>query len=142
MGLAMVMDAEIQRQIQDVIDTPLAGTVLLKLFTNDITPAPGDDAGDYTEATFDGYAAKDISAGFGAPVQDEPGIYSSKTALQTWDAPALGPAEVVRGIFVTVDGDLFLAKKFDAPITMEVGGDPISLRVIYRQYAAALLEGA
>lgn len=148
MGVGMLNDVEVLRQITDVKDVILdVATLNLRLFVNDIIPAPGDVIGAYTQATFDGYAAKDVTGAFAAPVQDEAGIYSSRSTLQTWNPPGAGAPQDVRGIYLTVNNGvdpeyLIFALRFDNPVTMAVGGDPLSLRVVYRQYAAALLEGA
>lgn len=140
MGVNVLMNDYVEAQLQKVIDDEFSLTTLIRLFVSDHEPSPDDVIGDYTEADFDGYNPVDATAGFAAPALDAEGQYSSRGPLCSWDPPTMGDPQTVYGVYVTVDGNLFLANRFAAPVVMEVGGDPLLLRVIYRQYAASILE--
>jgi hypothetical protein len=96
---------------QTMLERILGQDLLLKLYTNDKTPALGDLAADYTEMVGLGYAAKTLTVGnwsyiLGAPTK---AIYPQ----QIWTFQAGGPIKVY-GYYVVQasDGKLLWAERF------------------------------
>jgi len=114
-------------------DSP--GTMKVKLFQNDHTPADADTEADYTEATFSGYAPVVVSfAEAGCDGLLESGIVEFETGLvvdqqvfaSTGDPPAV--TNDVYGMYIveTVSGRLVGAYRFDdAPDSIALLGDTI-----------------
>lgn len=100
----------------------------LRLYTNDKTPADGDTAASYTEATGGGYAAKTLTAGDWT-ISRVGGIDQAAYAQQTFEfTGALTTNPDVRGYYVTdADGVLQWAEKFDAAFTPEESGPPLKV---------------
>lgn len=102
--------------------------LVLKLFTNNITPAETDTAATYTEATFTGYAAKNLLAADGAVVEGAPSELSYP--LQQFDSTDATNNEVIYGYFVVgaTSGRLAWAERFpDGPQLMSNNGDHIQV---------------
>lgn len=109
-----------------IVNKTAAQNLVLKLFQSNTTPAEGDTAGTYTEATFSGYASAALTgASWGAA--------SSGTiayAQQTFTHNGGGTANSIYGYFViqTTSGTLLLAER-DAggPYTITNNGDNIKI---------------
>lgn len=111
----------------------------LHLYTNDHTPAPEDDAADFTEGAWDTYAEADLTADWSEPVKDIEGRYSTRTDKHTFLAPTTGSATVY-GCYVRDDTEVVLAARFPAPLVLGDGGeDEIRVRVIYQRWAGLTL---
>jgi len=99
----------------------------LKLFTNDKTPAEGDVAGDYTEASGSGYAAKTLT-GANWSMATEDGVTTGAYAEQEFTfTGALGD---VYGYFVVgATSEIILwAERFsDAPFNVKGSATPIKI---------------
>lgn len=100
--------------------------LVLRLFTNNKTPAEADAVGDYTEATGSGYASITLT---GASWTVTPGAPSSAAyAQQTFTfTGALGN---VYGYYLTrlTTGDLVYAERFsDGPYNIANNGDQIKV---------------
>ena len=92
----------------------------LKLFVNDYTPVEGSVAGDFTEMSTQGYAAKTLTAASWTT-----GIY----AQQTWTFDGTGGSTIVYGYFV-IDagtGTIMFAERFGTPPTIVNNGDQIKV---------------
>jgi len=91
--------------------TLAAGSYSALLFTSNTTPAEGDVLGDYTEATFDGYAPINLTG-------------ASVTAARitwdglTWTFTGTDPGQTVYGVCVYTGSTLIWVKRFDSPVTV------------------------
>jgi len=121
-------------RIPDVGETRLLGNMvgkntpenqLLKLFSNNITPADADVAGTYTEITGGGYAAKTLTAtSWNAPTSGAPSFIDY--AQQTWTFTA--SVGNVYGYYVVgeTSGTLLWSERFsDGPYNVAASGDII-----------------
>lgn len=100
----------------------------LKLYTNNYTPLDTSVAGDYTEASGGGYAAKTLTNGsWTVTVGNDPS--DAVYAEQTWTfTGALAGTATVYGYFVIdSDGVLVLGEKFDYSFTPAKNGDQLRL---------------
>ena len=99
----------------------------LKLFTNDKTPAEGDVAGDYTEASGSGYAAKTLT-GSSWSVANDAGVTTAEYAEQEFAfSGALGN---VYGYFIigATSGLILWAERFTgAPFNVAGATTPIRI---------------
>ena len=92
----------------------------LKLYVNDYTPVEGSVAGDFTEMSTQGYAAKTLTAASWS---------SGAYAQQTWTFDGTGGSTVVYGYFV-IDagaGTIMFAERFGTPPTIVNNGDQIKV---------------
>jgi len=87
---------------------------------------------DFTEADFDGYAAKTITAWLAAYI-DPDGGGSIQSGTQQWNCVPAGPPPVANSILgwylVSATGTLVAAGDFPAPIAMSNLGDAIPLNI-------------
>jgi len=87
------------------------------LYTNDFSPLPTMIAGDFVEASFDGYVRQSVS--FDPVMIDSGGILTFSTNKQFNSVPAGNPAQVVRGaLIMTPAGDPLLAGNLEVPTAM------------------------
>lgn len=91
----------------------------VKLFANDHTPAAADQASDYTEASFDGYAAASLTRD-GAAATDGDGKAAQEYARIEWTFTGSDPGPSLYGFFIVdAGGALVCACRFDdAPVTL------------------------
>ena len=134
MSRLRVPNAAEQRFLESYIDAATAGGGLtLRLFTNDVeaglTPDQVDelDAADFTEATFDGYAAVTINSGW-TYTQGNP--TAAVNTERTFTRATTGTAELVRGYYLTLvsDGSLQWHEQFDGPVSVEFAADAVVVR--------------
>ena len=100
---------------------------ILKLFQNNVTPAEGDVAGTYTEATFTGYVSKTLT-GAGWTVATVAGVTTASFAQQTFAATADQATQLIYGYYVVgaTSGILLWAERFtNGPFAIAVNGDQI-----------------
>lgn len=136
-----VMDGELSDQIDGVHGRLNGGTTTLKLFTNDRDPDPEDETTDYTEATFDGYAAVDTTGEWSTPARESAGVWYTQTEIYTFEVTDLGgvDTEEIHGVYLVLSGAVVLAGRLPAPVTLSLGGAPLRIRVVYKQYAGLVL---
>jgi hypothetical protein len=114
--------------------TALAVTAEVRLYTNAVAPGCDDEAADYTEATFSGYAPVLIDSGDDGCTDileigvDGDGIGQIIFDQQAWTegSPATITETVTGAYFVLIIGgdDFLLASfPFDIPVPMAVAGD-------------------
>lgn len=105
----------------------LAGVenMTLKLRSDGATPAAGDTAGTYTEATFTGYSAKTLTAQQGVSLWPAPTTVSTVTSSAygttlTWAATS---TQTITGYFVVgaTSGTLFWSENFAASQNLASG---------------------
>lgn len=90
---------------------------VLRLFTNNITPAETDTAGTYTEASGSGYAAKTLTGSSWTITEGEP----SNAAYAQQSFTFSGALGNVYGYYMTrtTGGRIILAERFsDAPVNV------------------------
>ena len=98
----------------------------LKLYTNDYTPVATSTAGNFTEATFTGYAAKTLTRGsWVAPSTNGSGEAEATYAAQDWEAES---AQTVYGYYVVgaTSGTLVWAQRF-ATARSVADGDTLTI---------------
>lgn len=98
--------------------------LVLKLFTNNYTPIETSVAGDFTEASGNGYAAKTLTGGSWSVTNADPSAASY--AAQTFTFT--GNLGNVYGYFLVqaTSGILVAAERFDtAPVNVQNNGDAI-----------------
>lgn len=115
------------RMLQNSVNKLAAENLVLRLFTNNITPAESDTDLTYTEASGNGYSAITLTgSSWNAPSEGDP--TSIDFAQQTFTfTGALGN---VYGYYLTevTSGKLRLAERFaDAPYNIQNNGDQIKI---------------
>lgn len=101
--------------------------LILHLAQAAFTPADTDEAGDYTEADFDGYAQETLDGGAwlitaGAPSE---AIYPPVI----WTRASSGEAQTIYGYYLTNGdtGELIWAEEFPLPQTITESGQEITV---------------
>ena len=108
-----------------LLNKSATGDVILRLFTNDKTPAETDVVGDYTEASATGYAAKTLTGSSWTVASDGGGTTEGSYAQQSFDFTA---AVTCYGYYVTnaAGAILLWAERFsDGPYTIPSGGGSV-----------------
>jgi len=120
------------RMIRLIVNATTAAStgenMVLGLFKNNITPASTDVLGDYTAATFTGYAAVTLTSGSwtitpGAPTS------AVQTAATTFTCSGT-TSEAIYGYYLKAESSTYLmwAERFsDGPYTIANSGDKIIL---------------
>lgn len=101
---------------------------ILRIFTNNITPAETDVAATYTEATFTGYSAITLTGSSWSIVEGAPS--EGSYAQQTFTSTAGAQNQSCYGYFVTrtTSGRIAWAERFsDGPYTIVNNGDNIKV---------------
>jgi hypothetical protein len=113
--------------LQYIVNKATPQDLVLRLFTNNITPAKGDVVGGYTEASGSGYASKTLTgATWGAPTGSNPKTIAYAAQTFTFTG-ALGN---VYGYYLTrvTGGELVYAERFsDGPYNVQHNGDTIAI---------------
>jgi len=102
---------------------------IMRLFKNDYTPVEGSVLGDFTEATWTGYAQKSLT-GSSWTVATVAGVTTGTFAVQTFTSTANQAAELSYGYYVlgATSGILLWAERFtDGPYAIAVLGDNIAI---------------
>jgi hypothetical protein len=112
--------------LQYFVNRATPENLVLRAFTNNITPAETDNAAAYTEDTAPGYASITLTgASWGAPSEGAPS--SIAYAQQTWTYTG---ASNVYGYFMTraTSGRIALAERFTgAPFAIPSGGGTVKV---------------
>jgi hypothetical protein len=91
----------------------------IRLFVNDVTPDANSIAAQFTEPTFTGYAAVNLT--MDAVSLNNTNVPVSQSNLVRFQPSADGGTDQAYGIFITTAaGVLIAAERFDAPIPMQV----------------------
>jgi len=89
----------------------------LGLYLNEISPTPNMVAGDFQEASFDGYIRQSVS--FDPVMVDSAGILTFSMGRQFNSVPAGNPAQTTRGAYImTPAGDPLVAGNLETPTAM------------------------
>lgn len=107
------------------------GNQLLKLYTNNVTPADTDTAATYTEMTTLGYAAKTLTKTSWSVAQSG-GVATATYAAQTWTFTA-GAAVTVYGYFVVdaTSGVILWSEPFTSGKIIQYTGDQIIITPVF-----------
>ena len=111
---------------------PASKDLTLKLFCNDRTPAEGDIASAYTEATGGGYAAKTLTCG-NWTVTDGAAQAQATYAMQQFTfSGALTSNPTIYGYYI-VDADNVLqcAERFEVSVTPVADGNYVRVTPVY-----------
>ena len=112
--------------LEMVVNKTAAQNLVLKLFQSNTTPAEGDTAGTYTEATFSGYSAITLTgASWGAASGG-----SIAYAQQTFTHNGGATSNSIYGYYMIqlTSGTLFLAERDgSAPFTLANNGDNVKI---------------
>jgi len=112
--------------LEMVVNKTAAQNLVLKLFQSNTTPAEGDTAGTYTEATFSGYSSITLTgASWGAASGG-----SIAYAQQTFTHNGGATSNSIYGYYMiqTTSGTLFLAERDGAaPFTLANNGDNVKI---------------
>jgi len=127
MSLVLCNQGEVQ-----ILTGFFAGSMTLRLFTNDYTPVKASTEANLTEATGNGYATKTLTGGSWTITPGTP--TSAAYAQQTFGfTGALGN---VYGYYVTrdTDGKLMFAERFsNGPYNVQQNGDQIKVTPQFTQ---------
>jgi hypothetical protein len=115
---------------QDLIaplSTYLAANAVLRLFQNNHVPNHADTAASYTEATFAGYAAINLTT-WGTPYLSADFHAWIDETLRTFTSTGSSPANTIYGYFVTKgSGDLLFAEAAAVAVTINASGQAYSV---------------
>lgn len=105
----------------------LLDTGSLRLYQNNFTPSPTSVLGDFTVATFDGYANKAIAA-WGAVFLDPLGLATTIAPLQTFTMTGATTPNIVYGAYyLDKNGALMWAERFAVPVNFAAAGNTLPL---------------
>lgn len=102
---------------------------VLKLYSNDVTPAEGDTAATYTEATIGGYAAVNLVRATWNAASTATGVTSKTYPGQTWNFSATGTVVGYFIIKVTAGTILWAERMFASPGQVFNGSDSLTLNI-------------
>jgi len=115
------------KALEMIVNKTAAENLVLKLYSNNITPAEGDTAATYTEATFAGYAAKTLTGATWNAAASGSIAYS---AAQTFTRTSTGAAENIYGYYViqtTSTVLIYSERDGSAPFAVTNNGDAVTL---------------
>jgi hypothetical protein len=101
----------------------------LRLFSNNLTPGVANVVGDFTEATFGGYAAIDLSAMAAAAINGSDQGFKQLLA-NSFTATGAGLPQTIYGWYITIHNiggadKLFLCERFPAAQLVASSGDSV-----------------
>jgi len=140
----MLSDPEIERQIVEARDRYNAGAVL-RLFVSG-SPDPEMVLGDFTEASYPGYAEVDTTGDWTVPARDEAGVWSCQTEVYAFPVDEGEEGDLIHGYLLEIAGEVLLAELFTdeagdpLPVQLSDEGQPFRLRVIYTQSTVPILK--
>ena len=109
--------------LEMIVNKTAAQNLVLKLYTSNTTPAEGDTAGTYTEASGSGYAAITLTGSSWGSAASGSIAYAQQTFTFTG---AIGP---IYGYFVVQasSGTLLYSERFAASETFNNNGDQLKI---------------
>jgi len=96
----------------------------VRLYTNAIAPNVNTKLVDFTEATFDGYAAKTLAMTVG--YVNASGLPIAQSQLLTWLMTGTTTPNTINGYYVDDGTNVLMAAAFDAPIGMTLANSEIA----------------
>jgi hypothetical protein len=112
--------------LRNFLNNTAPQNLILRLYSNNRSPAKSDVAGDYTEVSGDGYSSVTLTPGDFVFSPGDPATAAYPQVTYTFT----GAAGNVYGYFVTraTGGELILANRFsNAPINIANNGDEIRI---------------
>lgn len=122
----LVPDTGENLALEMVVNKTAAQNLVLKLFQSNTTPAEGDTAVTYTEATFSGYSAATLTGASWGAASGGTIAYAQQTFTHNGGATS----NSIYGYFMvqTTSGTLFLAERdAAAPFTLQNNGDNVKI---------------
>lgn len=113
--------------LEALVNKTAPQNLVLKLYSNNITPSDTDVAGTYTEATFAGYSAITLT---GASWNAASGGSIAYGSQQTFTRSSTGAAENIYGYFVVqaTSGTLVYSERdASAPFAVTNNGDAVKI---------------
>jgi hypothetical protein len=138
--MSEVVDALSARPAAALLVTPF-----VKLFTStSANPSPLSVPGDFTEATFVGYAGQAMTLPLLGPANLIPNTIGGHREVDFLAGAVVAPGENILGYYVVDDNAaptrVYLSELFQAPIPIINPGDTISLDVIFGFNEACLVQ--
>lgn len=127
-GAPAVMPTSLQIQyLQALVDALPDGEVNVHLFTGDTVPAVGTVLADFTEASFDGYAA--VAVALTTPAVNPEGWAQADVPTAHFGCTGTGTPELVTGYYLTdnTDTNYIQGERFPAGVMMDENGDYIDV---------------
>lgn len=112
----------------------LAGATV-HLYTNDYTPTPQSVVGDFTEATFTGYAAVAVAGWTANRLEASGAVSTDATNVIPFVGPGDATGQSIMGYFVKSAGGgtpYLYAVKFAAPVPLNSPADVLALVATFR----------
>jgi hypothetical protein len=113
--------------LEALVNKTAGQNLVLKLYSNNLTPSDTDVAGTYTEATFTGYAAATLT---GASWNAASAGTITYSAQQTFTRSATGTTENIYGYYVVQSGSgilVYSERDASAPFAVTNNGDAIKI---------------
>jgi hypothetical protein len=113
--------------LEMIVNKTAPENLVLKLFSNDVTPSDSDTAGTYTEATFSGYSAATLTGASWGSASGGTITYGSQ---QTFTRDSTGATENIYGYYViqtTSTTLLYSERDASAPFAVTNNGDAIKI---------------
>jgi hypothetical protein len=111
----------------------LAGTLIVRLYQNDITPGPGSVLSDFIPCNFPGYADQQMQPGMSTPTINSVDQAFSSSDVLSWVRGAGAGTQTAFGYVVFADliagGVIFGAERFRTPRTFSIAGQSLTLQV-------------
>jgi hypothetical protein len=117
--------------IANVLNTSVPAHTTIKLAQAPFAPAPTSDPTTFTEATFDGYASKTISA-WEAPYLSAGAAKTNGTAVESWIPTGTTTPNTIAGYWLVAgNGDYLGGEVFATPINVVGPTTPVNLVPAY-----------
>lgn len=141
-----IPDASCQAMLDTLIQSlgifDFSGDANYCLYTNNYTPAAGDTASNYTEATYNGYVRQTVGPGelctWNSSVHNATTGHADAigSTTLTFAPTSTGSSNVIHGYFVLDDsGNLMWAERFSSSVTLSALTDSIVLTPIFSFYS-------
>lgn len=114
--------------LRAIVAHTAATALILRLYSNNVTPAETDTAATYTEATFSGYAAVTLTGASWTITEGAPSDAAYAEQSFTADA-SIAALQNIYGAFMTrtTSGRIFASKDFSAARPVENENDTIGV---------------
>jgi hypothetical protein len=141
--LIVLNDLEIEARINFVRDRVNASGAQMRVFVNDIEPAPDDVPADYTDADYEGAPEPfDLEDDWTEPVKVEPGKWMMQTSVHEIPPPDSGSVTIY-GVYVLRDTDstpkVVMAARLLTPIELFSHSDELPIRLRFRDWSSPTL---
>jgi len=113
--------------LEALVNKTAPQNLVLKLYSNNITPADTDTAGTYTEATFTGYSAATLTGASWGSASGGTITYGSQ---QTFTRSSTGTTENIYGYYVVQSSSgtlVYSERDGSAPFAVTNNGDAIKI---------------